>query len=77
MIGRGSEHRPQLNSVHFNHKNRDTYTMTKKNTTPIKPPTKIGRSNEHRPLKEGVKYYIADLCLKIGGLWGGVSPHPL
>ena len=40
------------------------YTKTKKNKTPIKPPTKIGRSNENRPLKEGVKYYFTDLCLK-------------
>ena len=36
----------------------------KENKTPIKPPTKIGRSNENRPLKEGVKYYFTDLCLR-------------
>ena len=46
------------------------YTKTKKNKTPIKPPTKIGRSNENRPLKEGVKYYFTDLCLKITEIYG-------
>ena len=72
MFDRSSKHRPLtlLNFVQINHKNRDTYTMTKKNTTPIKPPNKIGRSNENRPLKEGVKYYFTDLCLKISEIYG-------